>query len=68
MNVLDVGCGPGTITVDLARRVSEGHVTGLDTSSQLLHDARVMSEDVGVNNVDFVKGDIHQLPFADETF
>ena len=30
MDLLDVGCGPGTITVDLAKRVAPGQVIGVD--------------------------------------
>ncbi len=34
--VLDVGCGPGTITVDLAARVPDGQVTGIDAAGDVL--------------------------------
>ena len=34
--VLDVGCGPGTITVDLAARVPDGEVLGLDAAADVL--------------------------------
>ena len=37
LDVLDVGCGPGTITVDLAERVAPGRVTGLDVADGELH-------------------------------
>ena len=32
LDLLDVGCGPGTITVDLAARVAPGRVLGIDVS------------------------------------
>ena len=38
--VLDVGCGPGTITVDLAQRVAPGRVVGLDRADEVLDTAR----------------------------
>ena len=41
-SLLDVGCGPGTITVDLARRVAPGRVIGLDRSDEAI-DSRVGS-------------------------
>ena len=34
-NLLDVGCGPGTITIDFAKRIPEGSVLGIDLS--LIH-------------------------------
>ena len=39
--VLDVGCGPGTITVDLAGRVPHGQVTGIDAARAELEDRGV---------------------------
>jgi SAM-dependent methyltransferase len=30
MSILDVGCGPGSITIDLARKVPQGHVVGVE--------------------------------------
>lgn len=35
-SVLDVGCGPGTITADLARAVGDGQVLGLDRSAEVV--------------------------------
>lgn len=64
--VLDVGCGPGSITVDIAKRV--GHVIGLDYVSSPLEAARRLAESHGVSNISFQVGDIHALPFADNTF
>src|SRR5918997_35290 len=43
LDVLDVGCGPGTITVDLARRVAPGRVLGLDVSPAPLDEARALA-------------------------
>lgn len=40
MKVLDVGCGPGTITADLAALVPDGHVTGVDHAAGILDRAR----------------------------
>ena len=40
MSLLDVGCGPATITVDLARRVFPGRVLALETTSDALDIAR----------------------------
>ena len=40
MSLLDVGCGPGTITLDLARRVAPGRVVGVDVSADVIAQAR----------------------------
>lgn len=68
MKVLDVGCGPGTITVDFALLVPQGHVTGIDRSADALDQARKTSDERGIINIVFQQGDIHALPFKDNTF
>jgi len=66
--VLDVGCGPGTITVGLARYVSEGHVLGIDRAEGVLTEARAESTSQKRDNVSFEVGDVHQLRFEDGAF
>jgi SAM-dependent methyltransferase len=66
MRVLDVGCGPGTITVDLARRVAPGSVVGVDREEAPLVEARELAVDVP--NLAFVVGDVYALQFADGSF
>jgi 2-polyprenyl-3-methyl-5-hydroxy-6-metoxy-1,4-benzoquinol methylase len=68
LNLLDVGCGPGTITVDLARRLTPGRVTGIDASEEIIERAAGLAFDEGVHNVAFQVGDVYALDFPDETF
>lgn len=71
LRVLDVGCGPGTVTVDLAAHVTPGgRVTGLDRAGDaVLPRARALAEERGVGGVvDFVEGDANALDFADASF
>lgn len=71
MRVLDVGCGPGTITVDLAGHVAPGgRVTGLERAGEaMLGQARALAAERGVADVvDFVEGDANALGFADGSF
>src|SRR5437762_7380150 len=68
MSLLDVGCGPGTITVDLATRVAPGRVTAVEISSEVLELARAEAGSRGQGNIDFGVADIHALDFADGTF
>lgn len=68
MNVLDIGCGPGTITADLASLVPEGHVTGVDHAPGILEQARATAAERGLDNVDFAVADVHALDYPDDTF
>jgi SAM-dependent methyltransferase len=67
LDLLDVGCGPGTITVDLARRVAPGRVVGLDVSADPLTEARDLAARQGVP-VDFAVGDVYALDLPDDAF
>ena len=66
--VLDVGCGPGTITADLAGRVPGGHVVGIDAAGDVLAAARHEAARQGRPNVSFGAGDAYHLAFDDATF
>ncbi len=69
LEVLDVGSGPGTISIDLARRVAPGgRVVGIDASSDIVAQATGLAESDGVDNVAFRVGDAYALDFADESF
>src|SRR3954447_10481580 len=65
-SLLDVGCGPGTITVDLARRVAPGAVTGIDASADVIAQAQADApQDVAVR---FDVADVYRLPYDDGEF
>lgn len=66
--LLDVGCGPGTITVDLAQRVAPGHVVGLDRSERVVELARESVRTASVTNLTFRTGDVYALDFEDASF
>ena len=68
LSLLDVGCGPGTITLDLARHVAPGAVVGVDTSEAVLDIARTAAEQAGEPAVTFQVADAMALPFDDDTF
>lgn len=61
MDVLDVGCGPGTITVDLARLVAPGRVVGLDAEPAVLEEAERYARESGTTTVEFRTGDVYRL-------
>jgi SAM-dependent methyltransferase len=67
-SVLDVGCGPGTITAGLAARVPRGAVVGIDAAGDVLTAARQEAGRRGQSNVGFAAGDGYRLAFGDGTF
>ncbi len=67
--LLDVGCGPGTITMDLAELVGrDGRVTALERTEDALELARGEAARRGTANVDFAVGDVQSLDLPDDTF
>lgn len=68
MKILDIGCGPGTITVDVASYIPQGHITGLERAGSILTQARENAQAKGVTNIDFVEGDANALSYANDTF
>jgi ubiquinone/menaquinone biosynthesis C-methylase UbiE len=68
MSLLDVGCGPGTITADLAGLVAPGPVTAVDAVAGSLAEARQTAARRGLANVTFAVADVHALSYGDATF
>jgi ubiquinone/menaquinone biosynthesis C-methylase UbiE len=68
MQLLDCGCGPGTITLDLATAVAPGQVVGVDLQEQQVERARQLAAERGTANVRFEVADAYALPFPDESF
>ncbi|MEU5682720.1 SAM-dependent methyltransferase [Streptomyces venezuelae] len=68
MTVLDIGCGPGTITADLAALVPDGRVTGVDRAPGILERARATAAERGLDNVEFAVADVHELDYPDDSF
>ncbi len=68
MSLLDCGCGPGTITVDLAETVSPGEAVGIDPEAKQIKAAQSYASERGIANVRFQIASVHELPFQDESF
>jgi len=67
--LLDVGCGPGTITIELAERVAPGEVVGTDAANAVISLARTLLEQPGTPlNCRFERGDVYALDHPDDSF
>ncbi len=68
MTLLDVGCGPGTITADFAERLSGGRVVGIDVTEEPLIVAREAEPAGGAADLSYHLGDVYDLDFPDNAF
>lgn len=66
--VLDVACGTGNGALAVAPLLPQGRVTALDFSPGMLAQARQRAATAGVNNIDFIEGDMQGLNFAETPF
>ena len=63
-SVLDVGCGWGDTTIELARRVGPaGSVVGLDCCGAFIDAGRSDAKDAGLTNLTFLEADVQAYPF-----
>ncbi|KAK5129638.1 hypothetical protein LTR08_003000 [Meristemomyces frigidus] len=73
-HILDVGCGPGTITRGLAKHASEGSTLGIDLSPSVIQKAKTLAAEAdvptqGPGSVTFEEGNVlERLAYPDESF
>jgi len=68
MRLLDIGCGPGSITSGLARRVAPGETIGIDPSADVIATAKSLAGATTAPNLSFEVGSIYEPRFAAGTF
>ena len=68
MSLLDVGCGPGSITVGLAEALAPGEVVGIDIAAVQVETASELAAARGVSNVRFEVASAYELPLFDASF
>ncbi|MBI4220355.1 MAG: methyltransferase domain-containing protein [Chloroflexi bacterium] len=68
MRLLDCGCGPGTITLGLARIVAPAEVIGIDFGASQIERARAQIGEQHVTNARFEVADVYQMPFPQASF
>jgi ubiquinone/menaquinone biosynthesis C-methylase UbiE len=67
-NILDAGCGSGSMARLLAARYKDGRVIGVDVRQDYLAYAQARAQGEGLDNLQFEQGDIFNLPFSDGYF
>ncbi len=68
MTLLDLGCGPGSITSGLAQAVHPGRTHGVDLNEEQLELARRQALELGLVNLEFHQSDALRLPFPNGRF
>ena len=64
--VLDYGCATGTTAIEIAANVKK--IYGIDISSKMIDAAKRKADELGIENIDFVKSDIFDDRFKKESF
>jgi len=64
--MLDIGCGNGLVTIELAKRIPSGHVTGIEASAEMFVKAVQNSAGMGIQNVRFLNMNAMDITFNHE--
>lgn len=67
-HILDIGCGPGTISCDFASLAPKGKIVGIETNDVVLYKARAIAQSRNLTNIEFTVGDVQALDFPDASF
>lgn len=68
MKLLDVGCGPGTITLGLAEAIAPGEAFGIDMAESQVEIARSNAQQLGLTNTTFDVANVYDLPFENDIY
>lgn len=67
-HVLDIGCGPGSITCDIAKLIPKGNIIGIDPVKELVDAGNQLAILKNIPNVRFESASAYNLPFDDNSF
>lgn len=69
MNVLDAGCGPGRVSIPLAKKVGpQGSVTALDIQNEMLNRVREKAEKQGIKNISYINAGLGSGVLKDNAY
>lgn len=68
LQVLDAGCGPGSISIGLVEATAPGELRGVDIDPSQVELAVRAAAELGVSNVEFSVADVQAMPFEDGWF
>lgn len=68
LDVLDVGCGVGSLALDIAPTIAPARVVGIDRDGAQIEAARAAAAERGIENATFETGTVYELPFEDASF
>ena len=66
--ILDVGCGPASISIGLAEWADQGFVTAIDLGEQILETANETIRNAGISNITVEQASVYELPYEDQSF
>lgn len=66
--ILDLGCGPGTITIDIARMNPNGQVVAVDREASQIEEAKALAAKTNLGNIDFRTLDVMQIDELEGSF
>ena len=61
-NVLDVGCGNGSVAISIAKKLPNSFITGIDINKKSIEFAKDKQININLKNLNFIHGDIDELP------
>jgi ubiquinone/menaquinone biosynthesis C-methylase UbiE len=67
-NVLELGCGPGYYSADVAQNIPNGKLTLVDIQQEMLDMAKQRLDSLSITNIIYVQADATALPFENDTF
>src|SRR5262249_49167165 len=68
MRLIDCGCGPGSITADLAGVAAPGTTVGIGLREEAVIAARELARKRTISNLAFQAASLYQLPYAEGSF